>query len=255
MPLRVLILGGTAEGRVVSERLAADARYDALISFAGRTESLERPKAKHRVGGFGGSAGLAAFLAEGRFHALVDATHAFAERISANAVEAARVTRMPLVRVERAAWSEVTGDRWTNVANIDEAVAAIGNEPRRVFLTIGRTRVEAFSAAPQHRYWIRTVDPFELPRALAHGEVIASRGPFSLADEMAFFERNAIEVIVSKNSGTHATYAKIEAARALGIPVIMVQRPQLPEITRVGDVDGVLGWLDKLCSDPLSRPS
>ena len=255
MTFRVLILGGTAEGRILSERLAADARYDALISFAGRTESLERPKEKHRIGGFGGSDGLAAFLRAGHFHALVDATHAFAERISANAVEAARSTRTPLLRVEREAWTKVEGDRWTSVANIGAAVSAIGNEPRRVFLTIGRTGIDAFSAAPQHRYWIRTVDSFELPRALAHGEVIAARGPFSLADEIALLERNAIEVIVSKNSGTPATYAKIEAARTRRIPVIMVERPQLPEITQMSDVGGVLGWLEKLRSEPSSHPS
>ena len=147
------------------------------------------------------------------------------------------------------------GDRWTTVANLAEAASAIGDEPRRVFLTIGRTGVDAFSVAPQHRYWIRTVDRFELPRALAHAEVIAARGPFSLADEIALLERNAIEIVVSKNSGTPATYAKIEASRVLGIPVVMVERPVLPDVTQVGDVDGVLRWLSALSAEPSSRPS
>ncbi|MET0593216.1 MAG: cobalt-precorrin-6A reductase [Polyangiaceae bacterium] len=246
MPFRVLILGGTAEGRILSERLASDSRYDALISFAGRTERLVRPKEKHRIGGFGGAEGLAAFLSSSRFQALVDATHAFAERISESAAVAARMTGTPLTRIERAPWSMVPGDRWTIVANIDEAAAAIGDAPRRVFLTIGRTSIDAFAIAPQHRYWIRTVDPIDPPPSLPHAEVITARGPFALADEMALLERNRIEIIVSKNSGTPATYAKIEAARALGIPVVMVQRPMLPEVTQVGDVEGVLRWLEKL---------
>lgn len=254
MSFRVLILGGTAEGRVLSERLASDARYDALISFAGRTERLERPRENHRIGGFGGAEGLAAFVRASGFHALVDATHAFAERISANAAVAARLTRTPLVRIERAAWPKLSGDRWTIVANVNEAPAAIGDAPRRVFLTIGRTAIDAFAVAPQHRYWIRTVDPIEPPKALPRAEVIAARGPFSLSDEMALLEGHRIEILVSKNSGTPATYAKIEAARALGLPVVMVQRPALPEVTQVGDVEGVLSWLEKLRAE-LGTPS
>jgi precorrin-6A/cobalt-precorrin-6A reductase len=249
MPLRVLILGGTAEGRLLSERLGSDERYESLLSFAGRTESLERPDVPHRIGGFGGPSGLSAFLVDSRFHALVDATHAFAERISANAAEAARITGTPLVRVARSAWPMVPGDRWTKVGNVTEAAASIGDAPRRVFLTIGRTGLDAFAAAPQHRYWIRTVDRVDPPAALPHAEVIAARGPFALADEMALLERNAIEIVVSKNSGTPATYAKIEASRALGIGVIMVERPRLPDVPEVGDVESVLHWLDRVRSE------
>jgi precorrin-6A/cobalt-precorrin-6A reductase len=241
MTLRVLVLGGTTEGRELGERLAADARFDVLVSFAGRTASLVRPAVAHRIGGFGGARGLADFLRRERFDALVDATHPFAARMSFNAVQAAADTQTPLVRVERAAWTAADGDRWRSVDSMSAAARALGSEPRRVFLSVGRQEVAAFAAAPQHDYLVRAIDPFDpgLPRA----RVIAARGPFALDDELALLRREAIEVVVSKNSGTPATHAKIEAARRLGLPVIMVERPQLPAAPTADSVAAVVSWL------------
>lgn len=241
MTLRVLVLGGTTEGRVLGQRLARDARFDVLVSFAGRTESLQRPDVPHRIGGFGGVAGLAEFLERERFAALVDATHPFAAQMSANAVAAAEIAKVPLIRLERDAWVEAPGDRWVPVADMAAAAAALGAEPRRVFLSVGRTEVGAFTAAPQHDYLVRAVDMFDpgLPRA----RVIAARGPFLLDAEIDLLQRERIEVMVSKSSGTDATYAKIEACRTLGLPVIMVERPKLPAARLARTLAEVERWL------------
>src|SRR6185503_19024697 len=207
MALKVLILGGTNEARRLADRLAGDDRFEALLSFAGRTEDMLLPATAYRVGGFGGADGLAAFLERERFAALIDATHPFAARISANAVEAARRLELPVMRLERRAWQAQPGDRFVRVFQMIEAARAIGAEPRRVLLTIGRQEVGAFKAAPQHDYLIRAINAFdpELPRA----RLILERGPFELARELELLGRERIEVLVSKNSGTSATYAKI----------------------------------------------
>jgi precorrin-6A/cobalt-precorrin-6A reductase len=163
-------------------------------------------------------------------------------------VEAATETRTPLVRVERGAWAAADGDRWCSVESMSAAALALGGEPRRVFLSVGRQEVAAFAAAPQHDYLVRAIDRFDpaLPRA----RVIAARGPFALDDELALLRREAIEIVVSKNSGTPATYAKIEAARRLGLPVVMIERPQLPAAATVDTVDGVLSWLHDALLEP-----
>jgi precorrin-6A/cobalt-precorrin-6A reductase len=243
MVYKVLILGGTSQGRLLAERLAGDARFDALLSFAGRTASLQAPAVPHRVGGFGGMAGLVTFLRAGRFDALLDATHAFAARMSVHAVEAAQTLQLPLLRVEHPAWTQQPGDLWHEVADMQQAAHALGSAPRRVFLTIGRQEIDAFTLAPQHHYLARAVDPFELP--LPNARLISARGPFDEAAERALLEREAIDVLVSKNAGTDATYAKLAAARALQLPVIMVRRPQLPAAEIASSVDAAEAWLQR----------
>jgi precorrin-6A/cobalt-precorrin-6A reductase len=241
MTLRVLILGGTSDARVLGLRLAADERFSAMLSFAGRTLRLADPGVPYRVGGFGGVEGLAAHLEQEGYHVLVDATHPFAAQISRHAAEAAEQVRLPLLRLEGPAWPVAPGDRWRIVPRMEEAPAAIGAVPRRVFLGIGRLEVGVFARAPEHDYLIRAVDPFVPP--LPQARVIAARGPFVLADERALFERERIEVVVSKNAGTPSTYAKIEAARELGLPVIMVARPRLPPADTAVSVEAALAWL------------
>jgi precorrin-6A/cobalt-precorrin-6A reductase len=160
------------------------------------------------------------------------------------AVAACHATATPLIRFERAAWHPTHGDRWTDVPDMPAAAQALGKPPRRVFLSIGRLEIRAFSAAPQHDYLIRAVDMFatELPRA----RIVAARGPFELADERKLLEDARIEILVSKNSGTEATHAKIVAARELGISVIMVARPQLPAAPSADTLERILAWLDEL---------
>ncbi len=244
MTLKVLILGGTSEARALALRLAEVPGLTALLSFAGRTQSVADPGVPYRVGGFGGVQGLVTHLEREGYHALVDATHPFAAQMSRNAARAAELLALPIVRLEGPAWTAVDGDCWRIVSRVADAPAALGRSPRRVFLSIGRLEVGHFREAPWHEYLIRAVDPF--PPPLARARVISARGPFELADECALLQRERIEVVVSKNSGTPSTYAKIEAARRLGLPVIMVARPALPELETVSGVEAALGWLEAL---------
>lgn len=237
-------MGGTNEGRRLATRLAGDARYATLLSYAGRTERLVAPDCAHRIGGFGGVEGLATFLRAHAFDALVDTTHPFAARISANAVSAAALTGTPLIRLARPSFRALPGDLWTEVGSMEAAAEALGSAPRRVFLTVGRLEIGAFGRAPQHDYLVRAIDAFEtgLPRA----RVLAVRGPFTRKAERRLLVDERIELMVSKNSGTALTYAKLEAARELGLPVVMVQQPELPHARETQDVEGVLSWLAAL---------
>jgi precorrin-6A/cobalt-precorrin-6A reductase len=244
MTLSVLVLGGTSEGRELALRLAADPRFQVQLSFAGRTQQVADPGVPYRVGGFGGVAGLAAHLAREGHRALVDATHPFAAQMSRHAAGAAELTGLPILRLEGPAWRELPGDRWQVVPSTAEAAAALGAAPRRVFSSIGRQEVGHFASAPWHDYLIRAVDPFEPP--LPRARVICARGPFALRDELALLERERIELLVSKNAGTPSTYAKIEAARQLGIPVVMVARPLLPPVETAPDAARALAWLAAL---------
>ena len=198
----------------------------------------------HRVGGFGGVDGLVDYLRREGQRALVDATHPFARQMSVHAALAAERSRIPLLRVEVPPWNALPGDRWTVVPDLPAAVAALGVPPRRIFSSIGRLEVAAFQSAPQHDYLLRSIDAFDpgLPRA----RVLLSRGPFDVAAERALFERERIEIVVSKNSGTAATYAKLVAARELGLQVVLVDRPALPRATCVPDAQAALGWLGAL---------
>jgi precorrin-6A/cobalt-precorrin-6A reductase len=246
MALHLLILGGTSEARLLAETLAREAQHRALLSFAGRTESLVHPDVPHRVGGFGGVDGLVRFLREGRYDALIDASHAFAAQISRNAAAAARELGLPLLRLVGAAWERQPGDDWIEVDDMHAAARALGEVPRRVLLTVGRLELAAFTSAPQHHYLIRTVDPIEPPPQLTQARVLCARGPFALDEERALLAAEGIERVVSKNAGTSSTYAKLVAARQLGVPVVMVQRPVLPQVPEVATRAEALAWLGQL---------
>lgn len=239
----ILILGGTAEARKLAERLSGDPRYRVELSLAGRTLVPADHAVPLRVGGFGGGEGLAEYLRSNRIAMLVDATHPYAAQISANAAAASRLSGVPLLALRRAPWQHQQGDRWHAVASVAEAVAALGDMPRRVFLTLGRQELLPFEAAPQHDYLIRSVDPVEPPLAVTHAAYITDRGPFEEAQEAALLSGHGIEVIVAKNSGGPASYGKIAAARALGIDVVLIQRPELPDVEAVGSVDEMMDRL------------
>jgi precorrin-6A/cobalt-precorrin-6A reductase len=214
-----------------------------MLSLAGATADPAPAPIPRRIGGFGGADGLAAFLARQRIDAIVDTTHPFASRMSANALAASRATDTPLVVFTRPPWTRKPGDRWVEVASMDDAVTALGSQRRAVFLTQGRLQLAAFARAPQHRYIVRTIDrPAEID-ALPDCRLILARGPFSLADELALMQRERIKALVTKNSGGRATYAKIEAARALQIEVVIVRPPPAPEAEILYDLDAVLAWL------------
>jgi precorrin-6A/cobalt-precorrin-6A reductase len=216
----------------------------ALLSLAGATAHPAPSPIPQRIGGFGGAEGLATFLARERIDAVVDATHPFASRMSANAVAACRATDTPLVVFTRLPWAREPGDRWVEVATMDNAVTALGTERRTVFLTQGRLQLAAaFARAPQHRYIVRAIDsPAEID-TLPDCKLILARGPFSLADELALMQRERIEALVTKNSGGRATYAKIEAARALQIEVVIMRPPPAPEAETLHNLDAVMSWI------------
>lgn len=244
--MKVLILGGTTEGSGVARALMGDGRFLPVLSLAGRTRAPVLPAVAGRRGGFGGVAGLAAYLRDEGVGALVDATHPFARVISGNAAAAARETGVPRVAVWRPGWVAEAGDEWVLVDDMGAAVAALGGVPRRVFLTVGQQELGPFRAAPWHDYLVRSVEPPDagvLPDVVRY---LAARGPFVVEDEVRLLRDEGIGVVVTKNSGGEATRAKLVAARRLGIPVVMVARPPEPEGPLVGDVAGVLDWLHQV---------
>jgi len=228
----------------LAERLAMRADLDVTLSLAGRTAAPAALPVPVRRGGFGGAKGLADYLARERIDALIDATHPYAAVISANAMTAAQQTRVPLLALRRPPWSAVPGDRWTEVDNARAAVLALGEEPRRVFVALGRNELAPFTTAPQHFYLFRSVDPIAPPLPLPYAHYVTARGPFSEAEDRALLGAHRIEIVVAKNSGGGATYGKIAAARALGLDVIMLRRPAAPDAPAVQTIADAITWLD-----------
>ncbi len=223
--MRVLVLGGTFEASELARLLAGTRGIYAIMSYAGRTKAVIAPPIPYRTGGFGGVEGLIEYLATEHIDVLVDATHPFAVQISRNAVIAAKRTKIPLVVLSRPAWVRTVQDHWIDAADMAMAANALGPEPKRVFLTIGRLQLEAFSKAPQHFYLIRTIEPLAASPDLPNCRVIHGRGPFVAEAEEELLREESIDSLVTKNSGGEAAFAKILAARNLRIPVIMVARP------------------------------
>jgi precorrin-6A/cobalt-precorrin-6A reductase len=242
---RLLILGGTAEAAELAR--AAVARFgDALevtTSLAGRTERPSALAGRVRFGGFGGAAGLVAYLIENGVDRLIDATHPFAARISAAARIACEQANVPRLMLQRPPWRRHPLDRWIEVDSIATAAAIVGRTGRRAWLTVGATELAQFSTATTVDFLIRVVDSPRQPLPLQSYEVIVGRGPFSLAEERNRIERHAIDVLVCKASGGAATEAKIIAARERGLPVIMVRRPPVEPGEIVDTVEAALAWL------------
>ena len=250
--MRILLLGGTQEARQIAEHLIPNSEYQVIYSLAGRTQSPQLPNGRLRQGGFGGIPGLIDYLYEKDIDLIIDATHPFAAQMSRHAVEAAATLDIAVLRVERPAWHPETGDDWRCMDDWASLITALGAEPTRVFLSIGRQHVGEFLAAPQHFYLLRSIDPPEQmpPNCLC----LNDRGPFSLAEELELLKKHKIEVIVSKNSGGQATQAKLLAARELGLPVLMLNRPHLPPATAVvADVTATLSWLNTYKPPPTER--
>jgi precorrin-6A/cobalt-precorrin-6A reductase len=240
--MRALILGGTGDANQLADRFVRE-RIDAVYSYAGRTQIPLGHSLPTRIGGFGGVAGLAEFLrSEGITH-VIDATHPFAAEMSRHAVEACATTDVPLMALERAPWVRTSGDHWIEVADVDAAVAALPEERTRVFLAIGRQHLAPFATKPQHAYTLRFVDAPKGALPLPDAEIVVSRGPFTLQGDRDFMRSRGIEFLVSRNSGGAGARAKIDAARELGLPVIMIARPALPKRPRVESVGEVLAWL------------
>jgi precorrin-6A/cobalt-precorrin-6A reductase len=250
MRRQILILGGTTEARELAQLLAPRTDVAVTLSLAGRTASPTTQAVPVRRGGFGGVEGLAQYLREHAIDALIDATHPYAARISLNAMRAALQTNTPMVRLRRAPWDLVDGDRWTEVRDADQAARSLGSVPRNVFLALGRQEVARFAVAPQHHFVIRSVDPVDPPLAVPHARYILDRGPFVEDKERELLLAHGIEVVVAKNSGGSATYGKIAAARTLGLEVLLLRRPPELENRSATGVGETMAWLDHVVLKP-----
>ncbi|MBB4351339.1 MULTISPECIES: cobalt-precorrin-6A reductase [Rhizobiaceae] len=243
MTYSILILGGTAEAKALAAQLSTSPDYDILLSLAGRTKAPAEQPVPVRIGGFGGAGGLAAFLREKNVDLLIDATHPFAANISRNAAEAAALAGVDILALRRPVWSRQKGDHWQEVTDIAAAVQALDIAPRRVFLTLGRQELLPFEVMPQHSYLVRSVDPVDPPLKLPNVSYITARGPFSEWDETQLLEQHAIDLIVSKNSGGVSSVGKISAARRLGIEVVLIERPRLPDVPSARSVEELAGMV------------
>lgn len=239
----VLLLGGTTEASALARLLAAKG-IAATLSYAGRTQSPHSQPVPVRIGGFGGIAGLANHLRDHRVTHLVDATHPFAATMSANAIQAARLTGTPHIALTRPAWVPCAGDRWSHVASMGEAVAALAGPPRRIMLALGRMHVNAFAAQPQHHYLLRFVDAPDQRPPLLHHSLVVDRGPFGLDGDVRLLRDHGIELLVCKNAGGNGAMAKLIAARQLGVPVLMIERPAFPARAETCRPEEVMAWLD-----------
>jgi precorrin-6A/cobalt-precorrin-6A reductase len=235
----VLILGGTAEARELAQALA-DVRV--ISSLAGRVARPRLPAGEVRIGGFGGPEALARWLAEHAIAAVVDATHPFAERISASAAQASASAEIPLLRLERPGWQAGAGDRWHWVGDLPQAAAALHRiGAARVLLTTGRQGLAAFAGDGDRWFLIRCVDPPEVALPPRH-ELLLDRGPYTQEGELALIDAHRIDAVVTKDSGGALTEAKLHAARARGLPVVVVRRPPRPDVPTVRTVAEAAAW-------------
>ncbi|MGU3437544.1 cobalt-precorrin-6A reductase [Actinomycetes bacterium M1A6_2h] len=227
VPRRILLLGGTGEARRLANLLDTHPDFDVVYSLAGRVDTPALPAGSVRSGGFGGIDGLQNWLLANRIDEVVDATHPFAAVISDHAVVACDNTGTPLTVLRRPPWKPVPGDDWKFVPTMDAAAETLDSRPETatVFLTTGRQDVATFAGIERHRFVIRAIDPPEgaLPPS---STVVLDRGPFDLEDELRLMSEQAVDVLVTKNSGGEMTHAKLVAARQLGIPVVMIDRPR-----------------------------
>lgn len=250
--MNVLLLGGTAEGRALAAGLGQVRGVSVTTSLAGRVKDPAKLPGQVRVGGFGGVNGLMAHLVAQKVGAVIDATHPFAAAMTRSAAEACSVLNVPFVRVDRPAWARRAVDRWHEVDTVAESAAEADRLGTRLLVTTGRQEASMF-ADVQAYCLLRSVEPPDPPLPADH-EILLDKGPFGVAEEITLLKEKDIDVIVTKNSGGGATIAKIWAARELGLPVVMVRRPPLPQgLECVPDPEGAIEWVHTLLSDGRHR--
>jgi precorrin-6A/cobalt-precorrin-6A reductase len=246
---RILILGGTTEAAQLARAVERRRGLKVITSLAGRTREPAPLPGATRSGGFGGIEGLIRFIREEKIDVVIDATHPYAEQISRHAVVASRSTGVPLVRLERPPWPRQPDDRWALVDSVVEAARVLPDYGRRAFLTVGGKELQAFANMERMWFLVRLVEAPTVPPPLLHCQVVTGRGPFTAEDERKLLQQHRVDMIVAKNSGGDATYGKIAAARALGLPVILVRRPvppfDLPAAAIFTSPEDVIAWLDK----------
>jgi precorrin-6A/cobalt-precorrin-6A reductase len=231
---RILLLGGVTEALAIARTLGPEHTY----SLAGVGRVPTDLTCQVRVGGYGGFEGLAQFVRDENISLIFDATHPYAAQISQNAAQAARLCGIPCWALRRPAWQPQPGDDWREVGEWAELIEALKPFKRPLF-TLGREPLQHLDEIPVDQFWtLRALDVYP---GNAHCEVIGARGPFLIEDERALFERRAIDVLISKNSGSTATEPKLEVARERGVPVLVLKRPVLAAVDReFTTVDAVL---------------
>ncbi|MEM1342721.1 MAG: cobalt-precorrin-6A reductase [Pseudomonadota bacterium] len=242
MAHNLLILGGTTEASRLGQAVA-EAGLRGQVSLAGRVARPKRQPLPMRVGGFGGVAGLIGFLRTEKISHIIDATHPFASQMSHNAARAAQETGLPLVAFTRPPWQPGPGDDWVCVPDIDAAARSLDGPAERIMLAVGRMHLSTFAISPQHDYLLRLVDPPDGPLPLPRCQVVLDRGPFTLAGDLALMRAHGIQRVISKNAGGTAAIAKLEAARELGLPVTMIERPRQPQRTEITRLEDVMAWI------------
>ena len=244
MPERLLLLGGTREAVELAVALAGDPRVETTYSLAGRTRRPATVPAAVRSGGFGGPDGLAAYLREAGIGLLVDATHPYAAAISAHAAIACNLASVPRLVLHRRPWSRQPEDHWVEVPDAESAARALPALGKRVLLTVGSRGLAPFLKEEHVEFVVRAVEPPSPALDPARFEVVLARGPFDFDSERRLLESRAIDVVVSKNSGGEAAQPKLEAARTLGLPVVMIARPPPPSGERVETVAAAKAWIE-----------
>ncbi|AFY74238.1 precorrin-6x reductase [Synechococcus sp. PCC 7502] len=245
--MKVLVLGGTGDAVKLAAKLAHIPELEIISSLAGRTRKPAALVGDVRIGGFGGVAGLIEYLQAQKIDVVIDATHPCAGQISGNGAIACQVTKIPHLILVRPQWQKVKGDRWIEVASVEAAAVILPELGTRFFITSGRQQLEPFlklaKSHPQVWFLLRSIDPPDL--VIPNSEVLLDRGPFSLESERQLLKNYQIEAIVTKNSGGEATAAKLTAARELNIPVVMIQRPPMPDGEKVSEIDEAIAWILK----------
>jgi precorrin-6A/cobalt-precorrin-6A reductase len=242
----ILLLGGTAEAALLA-RAVVERFGDAVAlttSLAGRTAPAMAIPGNVRIGGFGGVDGLAAYLRAHGLDLVIDATHPFADQISAHARLACACAAVDRLMLVRPMWQRHRLDRWIEVADLAAAAAMVGKIGRRAWLTVGASDLDAFAHVTEVRFLVRLIHAPTRPLPLRLHQMLLGRGPFSLLEEQHVLHRHAIDVLVCKASGGAATEAKLVAAREASLPVIMVRRPPAEPGDAVASVDAALAWLD-----------
>ncbi|HTL90553.1 MAG TPA: cobalt-precorrin-6A reductase [Leptolyngbya sp.] len=238
---RLLILGGTTEAAELADRAAELPTLEVISSLAGRTQQPKQRLSQVRIGGFGGVVGLSNYLQAQQIDLLIDATHPFASQISWNAAEAVDRVSIPRLSIVRPAWQPEP--HWIEVESNEAAAAVLPDLAQRIFLTIGRQELSTFAHLTKLWFLMRMIDPPAAGTLIPPGKVLLARAPFSVEQERSWLQDNQIQAIVSKNSGGEATVSKLIAARELQLPVVMVQRPTLPEGETVLDTKAALLWI------------
>ena len=238
----ILILGGTTEARQLGTMLNAK-KLKATISFSGVIPNISEQAIPKIYGGFGGAKGLAEYISKESITHLVDATHPFSKNISENAIIAAKSTGVHFVALERKEWSEEPGDKWIKVKDFHDAQRIIDEPSQRIFLAIGRKELSHFREHTQHFYLLRVIDGSPLNFSPQKSQVIIDKGPYTFKNDKKLLLKYNITKIITKNSGGIGARAKIDAARELQIPIVMIERPQIHSRKVIRETKSVFNWI------------